>query len=54
MPSGQSQVIEQAKVSYSPPGKELIKQTKLMNDQKRNYIDVGLDAIFGDQTILKV
>ena len=52
MPSGQGQVIEQAKVSYSPPGKEL--QTKLMNDQKRNYIDVGLDAIFGDQTILKV
>ena len=54
MPSGLIQVIEQAKVTYSPLGKEFIKQTKLMNDQKRNYIDVGLDAIFGDQTILKV
>ena len=54
MPSGLNQMIEQAKVSFSPLGKELIKQTKLMDDQKRNYIDVELDAIFGDQAILKV
>ena len=54
MPSGLSQAIEQTKVTYSPLGKELIKQTKLMKDQKVNYADVGVNAIFGDQTILKV
>ena len=51
MPSGQA--IEQTKVTYSPLGKELIKQTKLMNDQKVNYVDAGINTIFGDQTILK-
>ena len=41
-------------ISYSPLVKELKSQTKLIKDQKRNYVDPGLHAIFGNQTILEI
>ena len=47
-------MAEQAKFTYSPLGRELKKETKLIKVQKRNYADVGLDEISDDQTILNI
>lgn len=54
MPPGPCQVTEQAKFTHSTLGRELKKETKLIKGQKRNYVDVGLDAISHDQTILNI
>ena len=47
-------MTEQAKFTHSPLGRELKKETKLIKGLKRNYVDVGLDAISDDQAILNI
>ena len=47
-------MAEQAKFTHSPLGRELKKETKLIKGLKRNYVDVGLDAISDDQAILNI
>ena len=40
LPSTQQQIIEQAKVTYSPLGKALEIQTKIIEDQGKKQVDV--------------
>ena len=40
LPSNLKQIIEQAKFSYSPHGKAFQKQTKTIEDQRLNQIDI--------------
>ena len=55
LPSGPSQKYNNLNIYiYSPLGKQLRKQIKFTKDQKRNYVDNGLDWTFGNQTILTI
>ena len=38
LPSNQQQIIEQAKLTYSPLGKAFEKQTKTIEDQSKNKL----------------
>ena len=38
LPSNQQQIIQQAKVTYSPLGKAFEKQTKTIEDQRKNKL----------------
>ena len=44
MPSYQKQIIEQAKLTYSPLGKALVKQIKAIEDQGEKQTD-SLEAL---------
>ena len=39
LPSNQRQIIEQAKFTYSPLGKALLKQLKTIEDKRRKRLD---------------
>ena len=43
MPSNQHQIIEQAKLTYSPLGKAFEKQTKKIEDQGKKQVDALAD-----------
>ena len=50
LPSNQQQVIEQAKLTYSPLGKAFEKQLKTMEDQSKKQID-ALESLKPKQEI---
>ena len=45
LPSNQKQIIEQAKVTYSPLGKAFEKQTKIIEDKGKKQVDALKEQI---------
>ena len=45
LPSNQKQIIEQAKVTYSPLGKAFEKQTKIIEDKGKKQVDTLKEQI---------